>query len=130
MIRRPPRSTRTDTLFPYTTLFRSSERHIGVRHWRSLFIRSPSNDRFSKVRIMHSCGRPNSESPTSTRTPTINEPLVDFFTIAPAQILRKNSSTGTTQSIDGRLNGWVARYTLFNFLCILLFFIPSHRKTD
>src|SRR3546814_10105573 len=27
MIRRPPRSTRTDTLFPYTTLFRSSRRH-------------------------------------------------------------------------------------------------------
>src|SRR3546814_15707338 len=26
MIRRPPRSTRTDTLFPYTTLFRSSHR--------------------------------------------------------------------------------------------------------
>src|SRR3546814_14683838 len=29
MIRRPPRSTRTDTLFPYTTLFRSGvERHF------------------------------------------------------------------------------------------------------
>src|SRR3546814_13295334 len=27
MIRRPPRSTRTDTLFPYTTLFRSSGTH-------------------------------------------------------------------------------------------------------
>src|SRR3546814_2253509 len=26
MIRRPPRSTRTDTLFPYTTLFRSNVR--------------------------------------------------------------------------------------------------------
>src|SRR3546814_20480315 len=26
MIRRPPRSTRTDTLFPYTTLFRSSDK--------------------------------------------------------------------------------------------------------
>src|SRR3546814_16663984 len=25
MLRRPPRSTRTDTLFPYTTLFRSGE---------------------------------------------------------------------------------------------------------
>src|SRR3546814_6682286 len=25
MLRRPPRSTRTDTLFPYTTLFRSSQ---------------------------------------------------------------------------------------------------------
>src|SRR3546814_2036120 len=30
MIRRPPRSTRTDTLFPYTTLFRSKgERMLG-----------------------------------------------------------------------------------------------------
>src|SRR3546814_3241450 len=29
MLRRPPRSTRTDTLFPYTTLFRS-RRHRGV----------------------------------------------------------------------------------------------------
>src|SRR3546814_5237417 len=27
MIRRPPRSTRTDTLFPYTTLFRSRREH-------------------------------------------------------------------------------------------------------
>src|SRR3546814_19953176 len=37
MIRRPPRSTRTDTLFPYTTLFRSAvlvellERHSNAR---------------------------------------------------------------------------------------------------
>src|SRR3546814_7810991 len=30
MIRRPPRSTRTDTLFPYTTLFRSHERQRRV----------------------------------------------------------------------------------------------------
>src|SRR3546814_5617688 len=28
MIRRPPRSTRTDTLFPYTTLFRSEGDHL------------------------------------------------------------------------------------------------------
>src|SRR3546814_9530755 len=28
MIRRPPRSTRTDTLFPYTTLFRSFRQHL------------------------------------------------------------------------------------------------------
>src|SRR3546814_20893310 len=31
MIRRPPRSTRTDTLFPYTTLFRSLRR-LGRHH--------------------------------------------------------------------------------------------------
>src|SRR3546814_4485657 len=30
MIRRPPRSTRTDTLFPYTTLFRSRHRSVGI----------------------------------------------------------------------------------------------------
>src|SRR3546814_14518876 len=28
MIRRPPRSTRTDTLFPYTTLFRSENERL------------------------------------------------------------------------------------------------------
>src|SRR3546814_15041990 len=30
MVRRPPRSTRTDTLFPYTTLFRSIWTYIGA----------------------------------------------------------------------------------------------------
>src|SRR3546814_9160335 len=30
MIRRPPRSTRTDTLFPYTTLFRSVSNTLGT----------------------------------------------------------------------------------------------------
>src|SRR3546814_16353793 len=29
-IRRPPRSTRTDTLFPYTTLFRSPAKAMGI----------------------------------------------------------------------------------------------------
>src|SRR3546814_18650318 len=33
MIRRPPRSTRTDTLFPYTTLFRSVQ--AVANHWRA-----------------------------------------------------------------------------------------------
>src|SRR3546814_2075523 len=31
MIRRPPRSTRTDTLFPYTTLFRSGHQPMAAR---------------------------------------------------------------------------------------------------
>src|SRR3546814_10458926 len=33
MLRRPPRSTRTDTLFPYTTLFRSPEGAAALRLW-------------------------------------------------------------------------------------------------
>src|SRR3546814_3039496 len=39
MIRRPPRSTRTDTLFPYTTLFRSAR---GPAAWKGRPRRSPS----------------------------------------------------------------------------------------
>src|SRR3546814_5404577 len=40
MIRRPPRSTRTDTLFPYTTLFRSRHRHA-ARHRGGEPLRTP-----------------------------------------------------------------------------------------
>src|SRR3546814_18031052 len=41
MIRRPPRSTRTDTLFPYTTLFRSEQRFVngaptGTERWNAV----------------------------------------------------------------------------------------------
>src|SRR3546814_11707392 len=37
MIRRPPRSTRTDTLFPYTTLFRSLKAaHCSSRCWQGI----------------------------------------------------------------------------------------------
>src|SRR3546814_2525636 len=42
MIRRPPRSTRTDTLFPYTTLFRSGD---------NMSTASKDNGFFSKERI-------------------------------------------------------------------------------
>src|SRR3546814_20130496 len=47
MIRRPPRSTRTDTLFPYTTLFRSPLSCLAVLSatpedsaWRKTWIRA------------------------------------------------------------------------------------------
>src|SRR3546814_10019002 len=45
MLRRPPRSTRTDTLFPYTTLFRSSKecRH-GRRSTGTRYLRARSAD--------------------------------------------------------------------------------------
>src|SRR3546814_940949 len=41
MIRRPPRSTRTDTLFPYTTLFRS-RRLLLV--WRATLVPAPHRE--------------------------------------------------------------------------------------
>src|SRR6184192_4834314 len=39
MIRRPPRSTRRLTLFPYTTLFRSSDRNGGFGYANNLALR-------------------------------------------------------------------------------------------
>src|SRR3546814_9694106 len=48
MIRRPPRSTRTDTLCPYTTLFRS--RDVGPHRVRSVLV-----ELFSK--LPHHCTR-------------------------------------------------------------------------
>src|SRR3546814_4932429 len=40
MIRRPPRSTRTDTLFPYTTLFRSRRQgHVDAEFARAALVR-------------------------------------------------------------------------------------------
>src|SRR3546814_4848249 len=40
MIRRQPRATRTDTLFPYTTLFRSQRQDISARRAGSGCVRS------------------------------------------------------------------------------------------
>src|SRR3546814_10386730 len=70
MIRRPPRSTRTDTLFPYTTLFRSAANHVGLDHpLAALEHRMPVNrrqDRFleepGKSRRPRSVDQPGGEA--------------------------------------------------------------------
>src|SRR3546814_16131984 len=59
MIRRPPRSTRTDTLFPYTTLFRSkSERARPRRRPRNRRRRSPDQPRWRDGRPPRRIDRP------------------------------------------------------------------------
>src|SRR3546814_9757663 len=53
MIRRPPRSTRTDTLFPYTTLFRSRLRVDDVQRARLRACdRTPDGDRGARTRAV------------------------------------------------------------------------------
>src|SRR3546814_5232721 len=50
ILRRPPRSTRTDTLFPYTTLFRSFETFLVGRPWNNLlFVRLHTEDGLTGV---------------------------------------------------------------------------------
>src|SRR3546814_8055437 len=65
MIRRPPRSTRTDTLFPYTTLFRSIRGSSAklARSKARRYLTKPSGDRAKKIAPRSGEGR--SEEHTS-----------------------------------------------------------------
>src|SRR3546814_9255385 len=60
MIRRPPRSTRTDTLFPYTTLFRSIRRHRAdgarARAGRRALLRTLEQDRLVAGALLRRSG--------------------------------------------------------------------------
>src|SRR3546814_3069607 len=58
MIRRPPRSTRTATLFPYTTLFRSVLGRMGIGYRRTPMGRTGANP-FDDLRTLWSYVRLN-----------------------------------------------------------------------
>src|SRR3546814_3385561 len=68
MLRRPPRSTRTDTLFPYTTLFRSprplreADLDLHLPHLAQVIIGQPAVD------LVDGKGRREYEIHRSTRT--------------------------------------------------------------
>src|SRR3546814_10909176 len=56
-IRRPPRSTRTDTLFPYTTLFRSVNSQVTTNHaFRPKYPRAYHLARLDKLLIVKCMG--------------------------------------------------------------------------
>src|SRR3546814_5676743 len=68
MIRRPPRSTRTDTRFPYTTLFRSRQHSRGAapsRSWTTPISRPSPHSARRLQRARASMDRPRSEEHTS-----------------------------------------------------------------
>src|SRR3546814_15993518 len=58
MIRRPPRSTRTDTLFPYTTLFRSLVSFLTSKKYDAIRIQLKSGlaTALSSVEVYQACG--------------------------------------------------------------------------
>src|SRR3546814_9368261 len=59
MIRRPPRSTRTDTLFPYTTLFRSDFRlSAGHRYDAAIDVPTRHNAGYQIALMLRLAGRP------------------------------------------------------------------------
>src|SRR3546814_6648351 len=58
MIRRPPRSTRTDTLFPYTTLFRSGH-HLVQYLSPDVVAGARAGGRYGRFAQVYGLGRPD-----------------------------------------------------------------------
>src|SRR3546814_19753212 len=92
MIRRPPRSTRTDTLFPYTTLFRSQlqslpeqlktlrDRRITIPHMRQCRLR--------RRKVVDECRRTATElRPDDMRHPQV-KPEIAIGELIVAEMFR------------------------------------------
>src|SRR3546814_12355047 len=90
MIRRPPRSTRTDTLFPYTTLFRSLRLATYNRNAATMPPNSGEITQLAAMLVMVpqlATSQPAAATPAPSTPPTM-EWVVD--TGAPIQVARFN----------------------------------------
>src|SRR3546814_5195656 len=104
MLRRPPRSTRTDILFPYTTLFRSDARVLAQLStdrvtWAHDEVEDAVGDARVPVRLgqRHAAHRPRSEEHTSELQSLMRISYAVFC-------LKKNTQYTTLQSTNIRLN--------------------------
>src|SRR3546814_4124560 len=103
MIRRPPRSTRTDTLFPYTTLFRSTH----ITHVDDGFV-------FLGHRIIRRRGSSGRMSVVST----IPKEKAKTFARRLVEALSGNHEVAAVDMIDSlkrQLVGWDAFYKFTDF---------------
>src|SRR3546814_16666805 len=101
MIRRPPRSTRTDTLFPYTTLFRSIL-HLGFIERRMLSQRT----RYTIRALLHLADRYGEGPVQLAEIAEAQKIPPKFLTV----MLSQMSRDGLIGSRRGRAGGyWLAR---------------------
>src|SRR3546814_19238308 len=94
MIRRPPRSTRTDTLFPYTTLFRSGPAHPAHgdrRHGR---------DRRASIQVRRPVGR--GYAPDAPRKPGAVGDVPPTYAPAWPRSPRTNGESGRRSGLRPR----------------------------
>src|SRR3546814_19706571 len=105
MIRRPPRSTRTDTRFPYTTLFRSPALVFNdaqaAREGLASLTRTPG---IQRLRVLDDRGRTLTEwrSPAADPAPMLTG---IFFPRAFALTVRRNGSAIGTIEVRGNSTG-------------------------
>src|SRR3546814_9615460 len=99
MLRLPPRSKRTDTLFPYTTLFRSSQKWKQIRHVSNECTRDPYL-RPCHCQTTHFCQTPgprrsevhgqNSVRPSAVRVLHGNDPRSEEHTSELQSLMRSS----------------------------------------
>src|SRR3546814_2194829 len=94
MIRRPPRSTRTDTLFPYTTLFRSRP----ATRIANRFARTRQARRRGRVRQSDCAG--GRRRPHAARSEEHTSELQSLMRISYAVFCLKKKKTTTTNNIS------------------------------
>src|SRR3546814_6941270 len=105
MIRRPPRSTRTDTLFPYTTLFRSRQhlRLPALRRPRAVLVGGKTNGGLPEGRrFFLPCRRPADPCPTLRHESVVHRHAgdsVNALGLEPFGLLRSEEHTSEFQSL-------------------------------
>src|SRR3546814_4879564 len=91
MIRRPPRSTRTDTLFPYTTLFRSGIQGAG---FVEISRRARNDSRGQRNPAATCCGRRHSShTPQVDRKSTRLNSITNAHLVCRLLLEKKNNKT-------------------------------------
>src|SRR3546814_8450570 len=91
MIRRPPRSTRTDTLFPYTTLFRSADVHVGELALHQLELADRLTELLALVHVRHhrvETGRHDAERTAGQHHAFVVEPRSEEHTSELQSLMR------------------------------------------
>src|SRR3546814_6387885 len=91
MIRRPPRSTRTDTLFPYTTLFRS------IDYWPLLVLVCIHQERWRRFRWQARADK-NNRSQHGPRSEEHTSELQSLMRISYAVFCLKKKKNNTINS--------------------------------
>src|SRR3546814_16067235 len=99
MIPRPPKSTRTDTPFPYTTLVRSIQRAAASQKRINEFLRTQPEIQSAGTGAFHAAGHIQFEHVNFTYPDTGIQALNDVsFEVKPGEVLAIIGKTGSGQS--------------------------------
>src|SRR3546814_6087200 len=116
MSRRPPRSTRTDTLFPYTTLFRSQGGDGSVRRRPPCRPQGPVHVHSRNPRNRNACERRSPWEGSPWRSEEHTSELQSLMRISYAVfcLKKKNKNYVTRPQTNTHLNQYTPRFTSSN----------------